>query len=357
MSSHAEPSWCRTTTDGTAEATFRWTIDNFKSRPEKCNESLRSSSFTVNGPGELKTKWELQVYPKGKEGNANGEYVSMFLNTKDTFSVNAEYKLDVIDGTGESRESFIISKHEYHDADGKTKGWGRINWLKKNKFDDNPDLLPDGNLTVKCMITVLGTDKIISGSDLDTEQNPDLFVECQKRIGDQLGKAFSDKQFSDIKIQCDGQCFDCHQVILAVRSPVFLAMFQSNMKEKETKEVTIDDFKAEVVSEMLNYIYTGNVSDNDISGIARELLAAADKYQLDLLKNICEERLCLSLEVTNCVELLVLGDMYQTFKLRKMALRLAAENMESIIDTDVFKDLYKQKPELVWEVTKALHKK
>ena len=63
------------------------------------------------------------------------------------------------------------------------------------------------------------------------------------------------------------------------------------------------------------------------------------------------------MEVTNCVELLVLGDMYQTFKLRKMALRLAAENMESIIDTDVFKDLYKQKPELAWEVTKALHKK
>ena len=142
---------------------------------------------------------------------------------------------------------------------------------------------------------------------------------------------------------------------MAARSPVFMAMFQSNMKEMETKIVTINDFKVEVISEMLNYIYTGTVSSNDISEISLELLAAADKYQLDLLKDICEESLCSKLEVTNCVELFVVGDMYQTFKLRKMALRLAAENMNSIIETDVFKDLFQQKPVLAWEVTKASH--
>ena len=106
---------------------------------------------------------------------------------------------------------------------------------------------------------------------------------------------------------------------------------------------------------MLNYIYTGNVS-SIISEIAVDLLTAADKYQMDLLKNICEESLCSKLKVTNCVEYLVVGDMYQTFKLRKMALRLAAENMNSIVDTDVFKDLFQQKPVLAWEVTKASQK-
>ncbi|MCP4054723.1 MAG: BTB/POZ domain-containing protein, partial [Mesoflavibacter sp.] len=56
-----------------------------------------------------------------------------------------------------------------------------------------------------------------------------------------------------------------------------------------TKTVTIDDFKAEVVSEMLNFIYTGNISSQDtISEVATDLylLAAADKYQLDLLKHV-----------------------------------------------------------------------
>ena len=167
-----------------------------------------------------------------------------------------------------------------------------------------------------------------------------------------MSSFFSDKQFSDIKIQCEGQTFDCHVAILAARSPVFRRMFQADMKEKETKTVTIEDFKAEVVSEMLNFIYTGNISNHDttISGIAKELLAAAVKYQLDLLKEICEERLCSSLEVTNCVEYLVLGDMYQTFKLRKRAMEIAVENIDSIIYTDVFKNLYYQKPELACEV-------
>ena len=129
------------------------------------------------------------------------------------------------------------------------------------------------------------------------------------------------------------------------------------MKEKESKRVTIDDFKAEVVSEMLHFIYTGNVSGKDIGKIATELLAAADKYQLELLKRLCEERICSTLKVTNCVEYLVFGDMNQTFKLRRMALSLAAENVASIIDTDVFKDLFKQMPELAWEVMKAQNKK
>ena len=45
--------------------------------------------------------------------------------------------------------------------------------------------------------------------------------------------------------------------------------------------------------------------------VAGELLAAADKYQLEQLKNICEEKLCNSLEIGNSVSHLVLGDMYQ----------------------------------------------
>ena len=53
----------------------------------------------------------------------------------------------------------------------------------------------------------------------------------------------------------------------------------------------------------------------------------------------------------------MLGDMCQTDKLRRQALRLATENMDSIIDTDVFKSFFKQKPELALEVMKALNKK
>ena len=109
---------------------------------------------------------------------------------------------------------------------------------------------------------------------------------------------------------------------------------------------------------MLNFIYTGNVSSPDaISEIISELFKAADKYQLDLLKDVCEESLCSNLKVNNCLEYLVLGDMHHTSKLKKLALRLVVEKADSIIETEVFKDLLKQKPELAYEVKKALTKK
>ena len=69
------------------------------------------------------------------------------------------------------------------------------------------------------------------------------------------------------------------------------------------------DLQPDVVNDMLLYIYTGNTPN--LQRVAGELLAAADKYQLEQLKNICEEKLCNSLEIGNSVSHLVLGDMYQ----------------------------------------------
>ena len=48
-----------------------------------------------------------------------------------------------------------------------------------------------------------------------------------------------------------------------------------------------------------------------LTRLAGELLAAAEQYQLELLKSICEEKLCSCLEIGNSVNYLVLGDMYQ----------------------------------------------
>ena len=91
--------------------------------------------------------------------------------------------------------------------------------------------------------------------------------------------------------------------------------------------------------------------------IGKDLLGAADQYQLDLLKNKCEEKLCSSLEVSNSVELLVLADLYQASKLRRMALRLVARNMDTLVDTDVYEDFTSRHPTLAVQITKALVQK
>ena len=77
-------------------------------------------------------------------------------------------------------------------------------------------------------------------------------------------------------------------------------------------------------------------------------------YQLDVLKNICEENLCSSLEITNSIEYLVLGDMHRADKLRRMALRVIARNMTTLVATEEYKDLVKNHPTLVAEIPAAM---
>ena len=150
------------------------------------------------------------------------------------------------------------------------------------------------------------------------------------------------------------EVFECHKVVLCARSPVFMAMFQSGMKESNTQKITINDMKTEVVAEMLKFIYTGNVSNaNVLNNLARDLLSAANHYQLNMLKGLCEDKLCENLDVSSSVELLVLGDLHQASKLKSKALKLLTQNIDKIVNTDVYKDLLRKYPDLSLEVTKA----
>merc|ERR1712126_342355 len=64
---------------------------------------------------------------------------------------------------------------------------------------------------------------------------------------------------SDCQIVCGEKSFNCHKNILSLRSEVFSTMFTSGLKEDEQATVEIKDFDPEIVEQMLEYIYTGEV--------------------------------------------------------------------------------------------------
>lgn len=61
----------------------------------------------------------------------------------------------------------------------------------------------------------------------------------------------------------------------AAQSPVFMAMFEHEMEERKHNRVDIADVDADVLREMLRFIYTGRSASLD--KMADDLLAAADK--------------------------------------------------------------------------------
>ena len=59
----------------------------------------------------------------------------------------------------------------------------------------------------------------------------------QKQLSLDLESAFNSKDFADVQVECEGRVFDCHQVVLSSRSPVFKAMLLADMAEAKAKKV------------------------------------------------------------------------------------------------------------------------
>lgn len=120
-------------------------------------------------------------------------------------------------------------------------------------------------------------------------------------------KMFENELFVDFALQTnDGQVLRAHKVILSARSPVFFAMLTSNMREAHQSVVLVPDFDSRVMLEVLRYIYVNEVQS--LNEISRELVFAAEKYQILALKEICLVNILQSLRISNVVESFLIAD-------------------------------------------------
>ena len=140
--------------------------------------------------------------------------------------------------------------------------------------------------------------------------------EC--KLAEDLGYLHERPSHSDVSLCLQGTEFHAHKAILAARSPVFNAMFGHEMEETRQNRVDIPDVDEETMREVLRFIYTGNTPN--LEGMADTLLAAADKYQLERLKVLCEESLVAGLATDNVCDTLVLADLHSAEQLKTHAL-------------------------------------
>ena len=100
------------------------------------------------------------------------------------------------------------------------------------------------------------------------------------------------------------------------------------MIENIINEVEIDDFGPDVLTEMLKFIYTAKGPDSE--NLLKELLIAADKYQIDALKKVCEIKIIGSIGTENCISLLILGEVLRAANVKKAAFEFVINNREQI---------------------------
>ena len=150
--------------------TFTWTIEDWKNRPEKFDEELLSASFTATGPDDILSTWQLKLYPKGDRDDAR-DSVSVYLISLNSFSNKAKYNLYIIKRGNQKTGRNRFVPYEFPPYDGNEDNrWGTRNFVEIQTFQNNLELLPDGNLTLFCELTVMGPEKILTGSKYPEEK-------------------------------------------------------------------------------------------------------------------------------------------------------------------------------------------
>ncbi|XP_014227261.1 speckle-type POZ protein A-like [Trichogramma pretiosum] len=155
--------------------------------------------------------------------------------------------------------------------------------------------------------------------------------------------------FSDVALRtASGKEIPAHRLMLATASPVFKAMFTYDMIENQSKLVEMKDVSLEAAIEMLRYIYTGGVKNNEIS-LTIELLKVSDKYELEELKKKCGQILSSNLSTENALKMLEISDTYSADYLKKETVDFIKVHISGLTDFHEISNLILGKARLVEE--------
>jgi len=337
--------WCYTQVK-VVKFSYMWTISNFSFCREEMGEVLKSSTFSAGQNDKL--KWCLRVNPKGLDEESK-DYLSLYLLlvSCNKSEVRAKFKFSILNAKREETKA-MESQRAYRFVQG--KDWGFKKFIRRDfLLDEANGLLPEDKLTLFCEVSVVADSVNISG-----QSNSVQFKVPDCKLSDDLGGLFENSQFADAVLFCGGREFQCHKAILAARSQVFQAMFEHDMEEKKNSRVEVKDVEADVMAEMLRFIYTGRTATS-LDTMAADLLAAADKYALERLKVMCEEALCNGLTVENVSDVLILADLHSAEQLKAQAIEfINTRHVTDVMETAGWKQMVASHPHLIAEAFKAL---
>jgi len=139
----------------------------------------------------------------------------------------------------------------------------------------------------------------------------------------QFGELLRSQKGADVTFHVSGESVPWHRSVLATRSPVFMAQLYGHTKEasKSAPCVEVKDMEAEGFRAMLRFIYTDTAPELERSGwqvtaMAQHLLEAADRYGLERLKRMCEEKVSMDISVSNVTTTLALAEQHGCAKLK-----------------------------------------
>ncbi|KAL7289831.1 hypothetical protein TKK_0016230 [Trichogramma kaykai] len=324
------------------KSSYTWKIRNFSYAQD--GVVYKSPQFTVN-PGDG-IKWYLDLYINGPADSDLEGNVSLFVNagiSASSCAFDVEYSVAVIDNSGE--KCFAKSKKRRLT---KTTNYGKIGAFvnRSDLLGDEQLFLDNDTLTLRCDFVVIGDCNSSSFDAAKPDQSwcglDELLAEERLKTLDAfetcLLSSEAEDESSDVTLRAScGRSLRAHKFVLSSRSPVFRAMFRQKMLEASSSQVEVADMDYQVLRELLRFMYAARVEGLDDDGLVAGLLDAAEKYQVQGLKDVCVEHLRRGLRIDNVIDMLQLCNRYELRELKARVTKLVALYAKDVIATDGFK--------------------
>nr|GEU45746.1 BTB/POZ and MATH domain-containing protein 3-like isoform X2 [Tanacetum cinerariifolium] len=262
---------------------------------------ISSDTFSVGG-----YDWAIYFYPDGKNQEDNATYVSVFIAlASDGTDVRALFELTLLDQSGKG-------KHKVHSHFDRALESGPYTL----KYRGSMDWFYDGGgefIFIVCFVLFL--------------------FDCE----------VSNRKFA--RILCLDQLRQ-----QSVYSMNYRVMFYSehqahiDLDSDTCSKDTLPD------SEELSSSMSMCTSTNMI----QHLLAAADRFGLDRLKQLCEAQLCEEVNADTVAATLSLADQHRCSQLKAICLKFAAANLGAVMQTEGYKYVEQTCPLLLSELLETV---
>jgi speckle-type POZ protein len=127
-----------------------------------------------------------------------------------------------------------------------------------------------------------------------------------------------------------------------------------DMREKKTGKVVIEDINPIIFNDLLHYIYSGRIPSPLNEKTAQLMFMAADKYNIDDLKEYCVTFLLSQMQATNALDLLIWAHLNSIEKIKEASLNFVAANGKVIFQTSEWEKIITAHPDLCLLVTRRV---
>ncbi|KAL7450304.1 hypothetical protein ACHAWC_002249 [Mediolabrus comicus] len=340
---------------------FQVNLHDFGGLPTTKNHYVELPAFSCNGHD-----WRLHIYPGGRDGADEG-YVSIYLHHESKGSITVSYELQIIDKFGKKKKAFRTS-HTHTSFQGMGRNWGVRHFIKRSDILDESHNILDSNGT----LTIIVSMKEEKPTTAFIPPNP---INCMRLNDDTADVCFEISSSTGVndhgrrrKKAKKSTPFRAHSCILKTYAHMLAELVQN---EGDVANITGVDPK--VFRLLLGYVYGESVNWEENKSLAKDVIEAADKYEILNLKIEAEVAYVESTTITvdNAIDNLLYADSMKCALIEEAVFDFIAQNGDEVkeklsvddIPGDLAKDILasllgtKKKAMRVSEMRRKLYEK